>query len=103
MLYSTPIEVQHGVTQGDTNSIIYLNIVIDAVLRSWFDNISAYQGSGASFYADDGSILHENPTNLQKDIEIITDLFNRVGLEANALKTNYMVIRGSEAPKTLPK
>ena len=33
--FSDPIEVERGCTQGDTDSSIIFNLIIDAVLRAW--------------------------------------------------------------------
>ena len=57
--YSDPFQVNRGCTQGDTDSPIIFNLIIDAVIRSW-KNDRAYGGSLAFFYADDGLIEHHN-------------------------------------------
>ena len=54
-----------------------------------------------AFYADDGRVENENPRKLQNDINIICDLFKRVGLKTNIKKTKFMVIRGPLAPRAL--
>ena len=59
------------------------------------------EGSTLAFYADDGRVENENPRKLQNDINIICDLFERVGLKTNIKKTKFMVIRGPSAPRTL--
>ena len=98
--YSEEVEVRRGCTQGDTNSPIIFNLIIDAVLRTW-------RGKGrkstASFYADDGLIENQRPGELQGDLNDIIELFERVGLETNEIKTKYMVIRGAAASRALSK
>ena len=54
-----------------------------------------------AFYADDGRVENEDPRKLQNDINIICDLFERVGLKTNIKKTKFMVIRGPSAPRAL--
>ena len=57
--------------------------------------------STSTFYADDGRIENEDPQKLQRDIDIICGLFERVGLKTNIKKTKFMIIRGPSAPKAL--
>ena len=91
--YSEKINVERGCTQGDIDSPIIFNILIDAVLRKFFED-PLNQESESKFYADDGLIENENPKKLQRDIEILCNLFERVGLKTNTKKTKFMIIRG---------
>ena len=45
----------------------------------------------AVFYADDGLIAARDPKILQSAFDLLTDLFDRVGLETNTTKTEVMV------------
>ena len=63
--YSDPIDVDRGCTQGDTDSPVIFNIIIDAVLRKW-KTIEGFNNSRALFYADDGLIENEDPEGLQE-------------------------------------
>ena len=98
--YSEKINVERGCTQGDIDSPIIFNILIDAVLRKFFED-PLNRESESKFYADDGLIENENPKSLQKDIDILCNLFERVGLKTNTKKTKFMIIRGPSAPTAL--
>ena len=99
--YSDPLEVNRGCTQGDTDSPIIFNLIIDAVLRTW--RKEDWRGSRACFYADDGLIEHGDHRKLQTDIDKMINLFERVGLKTNEIKTKCMVLRGPPAPKPLSR
>ena len=45
----------------------------------------------ACFYADNGLIVPRNPEDLQVAFDVLTGLFNRVGLRTNTTKTEAMV------------
>ena len=96
--YSDTIDVDHGCTQGDVDSPIIFNIIIDAVLRSW-KNSENFHESDSCFYADDGLIQHPDPDALQSDLNEIIKLFSKMGLKPNATKTKFMVFRGAPAPR----
>ena len=83
--YSQTFGVYRGCTQGDTDSPIIFNLIIDAVLRRWMRD-SMYRESVGSFYADDGLLESTDPLGLQTDLDIILDIFKKVGLKANASK-----------------
>ena len=100
--YSDPFEVNRGCTQGDTDSPIIFNLIIDAVLRSW-KNDRDYGGSLAFFYADDGLIEHHNHKYVQSDVDRMIRLFAKMGLKANEIKTKWMLFRGAPAPRALAK
>merc|ERR1712117_801254 len=87
--YSQDIAVERGCTQGDTDSPVIFNLIVDAVLRTW-KAMPDYKDSIASFYADDGLIENEDPQALQEDLNTIVTLFQRVGLKTNDRKTKYM-------------
>ena len=55
------------------------------------------------FYADDGLLENSDPICLQKDLNMIIDLFSKLGLKANEKKTKFMIVRGTAAPKSLSK
>ena len=100
--YSNPLSVDRGCTQGDTDSPIIFNIIIDAVIRKWTEEKNN-NTSRALFYADDGLIENEDPDTLQQDLDLIIGLFEKVGLRTNESKTKFMVFRGPSAPKAISK
>ena len=100
--YSKPIEVRRGCTQGDVDSPIIFNVIIDAVLRAWKKR-EGFQNSKACFYADDGLLEHNDAILLQQDLDKIIDLFSKIGLQPNAQKTKFMIFRGPPAPRALTR
>ena len=86
-----------GCTQGDVDSPIVFNIIMDAVLRCFLSH-SDYTDTICIFYADDGLLINYNPHKLQHDLNLILTLFVKLGLHANEEKTKFMVIRGPRAP-----
>ena len=88
-VYSVPLDVERGCTQGDTDSPIIFNIIVDAVLRAW--KIGTFKNTKALFYADDGLLEHTNAEELQQHLNKIIGLFERVGLRTNETKTKYMI------------
>ena len=57
----------------------------------------------ALFYADDGLIENTDHNLLQRDLDAIISLFEKMGLKTNETKTKYMIVRGPAAPKALKK
>ena len=94
------MEARRGCTQGDINSPIIFNVIVDAVIRTWKKS-GDFKESKSCFYADDGLLESMNPEDLQQDLDKIIELFGRVGLKANELKTKYMIVRGAAAPKAM--
>ena len=97
--FSEPFPVDRGVTQGDVDSPIIFNLIIDAVLRRLHGE-SEFGGTECGFYADDGLLEHGEPKRLQRDLDRLVDLFAHFGLKANRGKTKYMVIRGPPVPQS---
>ena len=101
--YGEPFGATRGVTQGDIISPTIFNIVSDAVVRYWLSTVSAdteapVSGVGvggrahsALFYADDGEVSSRDPDWLQGAIDVLADLFGRVGLKTNTDKTEVMI------------
>ena len=100
--YSEGINVNRGCTQGDTDSPIIFNLIVDAVLRTWKTRPD-YRNSITSFYADDGLIENEDPQALQEDLNTIVTLFQRIGLKTNDRKTKYMIAGGTPITKAIPQ
>jgi hypothetical protein len=46
------------------------------------------------FYADDGALLGEDPTEVQALLDLFTSTFAQVGLKMNANKTGCMTMDG---------
>ena len=101
--YGSVFTPTRGCTQGDVVSCTIFNVVCDAVVRYWLsvvcdDNTIPNEGVGhnvrdliALFYADDGLIASRDSEWLQQSIDVLTDLFARVGLKTNTTKTKAMI------------
>ena len=94
--YSEPIDVQRGCTQGDIDSPVIFNLVVDAVIRAAKAERD-YGKTRLCFYADNGLLENKVPSELQRDLDLIVDLFERMGLRTNQMKTKFMVVRGTQA------
>jgi hypothetical protein len=101
--YGEPFQATRGVTQGDTVSPTLFNIAVDAVIRAWEREMDQEQERSeenqrtdvdCEFYADDGKVGSRDPELVQKSVDILTDLFQCLGLQMNAKKTKAMVTRG---------
>ena len=92
-----------GCTQGCVFSPKLFNIILDAVLRHWLSLVIDDAGTIVShgfglsvadrfalFYADDGLIGARNADWLQNALQVLTDLFLRIGLDTNTAKTVTM-------------
>jgi Reverse transcriptase (RNA-dependent DNA polymerase) len=90
--YGRKIQTKRGVTQGDPLSPILFNIVIDAAVRETKRLQGPINGK-ILFYADDGLISGTDLQTMQQYLNIITELFARVGLKTNASKTKVLVSR----------
>ena len=91
--------MEQGVTQGDTDSPIIFNIVVDAVIRHW--KSKRITNSFYIFYVDDGAIKARNMEFLKKDLQSLRKAFSSVGLQINVKKTKYMTVIGGTPPKPL--
>ncbi len=101
--YGTPFKMGHGVTQGGLLSTKLFNVMVDTVVREWFQILreeSELEGGGldnmmdalfAIFYVDDAYIAARDPVFLQWAIDGLASTFERVGLETNITKTKAMI------------
>ena len=95
--FSAEIDVERGVTQGDVDSPVIFNLIVDAVLRK-IQEEEEFGLSEMCFYADDGLLEHTDPVALQRDVDRVVVLFSKFGLRANKDKTKFMVVRGAQVP-----
>ena len=91
-----------GVTQGDPESPIIFNIVVDAVVWEVLDVVCipkeaqramgwAAEERNLVFYVDDGRIAGRDHEWLQDALTVTVAMFRRMGLEDNLNKTNTVV------------
>ena len=80
---SSLLEIEQGVTQGDTDSPIIFNIVVDAVVSHWkrLKNPNPYKQQDflCIFYVDDGVLSHVDKNLHQKEVNLLVSLFKKVG------------------------
>jgi hypothetical protein len=101
--YGTPFKAGRGVTQGGPLSAKLFNILVDAVVREWFWQL---QESGeykedelfgmmaaffAIFYVDNAYLASWDTGFLRHALDILVNLFERVGLQTNTSKTLTMI------------
>ena len=102
---SSLLDIEQGVTQGDTDSPIIFNIVVDAVVAHWkrVKNPNPYklQETFCIFYVDDGVIVHDDKFVHLQEVNLLVDLFEKVGLKTNIKKTKFMIINGGEPWKAI--
>jgi len=93
LYYGAPFHAGSGLATGDIPAPVIFNILVDAVLRRWYLDITA-RGihTRARFYADDGSLRDHNHHNLQLALTTMEDLFLRVGLRVNGNKTKSLTV-----------
>jgi hypothetical protein len=115
--YGVPFKAGRGVTQGGPLSAKLFNILVDAVAQEWFvrlqqEGLADHHSVGyltelmrsffAIFYVDDAYFALRDPVFLQTALDIVVELFERVGLEANRLKTQAMVCTPGKIRTQLP-
>jgi hypothetical protein len=100
--YGEPFGAYQGVTQGGPLSSLMFNVCVDCVIREWLhqvmgDNVAregvgdAVRNQCIAFFVDDGLVSARCPVWLQFPFDILTQLFKRIGLLANADKTKVMI------------
>jgi hypothetical protein len=100
--HSGAFPVGRGVTQGEIPSPIIFNMIVDTIVRYWVSEVlededAAIDGGAgwleisALFYADDGFLSSHNADKLQKSSDLLVELFHRMNLDANKIKTKSMV------------
>ena len=96
-------------TQGDPLSPTLFNVFVDAVLRHWVTVVvptkNGREGLGLSIrdlvaylYAGNGLVTSTQLERLQRVFDVITEIFDRVGLMTNTRKTVSMVYQPCHAP-----
>ena len=79
-----------------------LNVVVDAVIRHWVVVVAPTKDSmevlglsiqelTAYLYADNGLIVSTRPERLQREFDVLTGIFDWVGLRTNTRKIVSMV------------
>lgn len=97
--YGSPFGSDRGIWQGCILSPLFLNIILDCILRRWDHLVGGDQI--AVFYADDGRIAGFSRDTVQKNFTLLLDLLARIGLFPNAVKTKAMLSIGHRSPDTM--
>ena len=112
--YGTAFKAGRGVTQGGPLSAKLFNILVDAVVREWIwelreggefeeDEILEFMATFfAIFYVDDAYLASRDAGFLQHALDILVDLFERVGLQTNTSKTQTMICTPGRIRTQLP-
>jgi hypothetical protein len=101
--YGTSFKAGRGVTQGGPLSAKLFNIMVDAVAREWLRELR--EGGDyevweldelvsiffAIFYVDNMYVASRDTEFLQRVLDLLMSLFERVGLETNVSKTQTMI------------
>ncbi len=97
--YGSPFYAGCGMTQGRPLSAKLFNTLVDAVTREWVRQLQEESelkeavitklmaAFFAIFYVDDAYLALRNPEFLQRALDILVNLFTRVGLKINVKKT----------------
>jgi hypothetical protein len=112
--YGTPFKAGHGVTQGGPLSAKLFNILVNAVAREWFQELreggdykeweldNLMSTFFAIFYVDDAYLPSRDAKFLQRTLDLLVSLFERVGLETNTSKTQMMICTPGRIRTQLP-
>ena len=107
--YGHPFKGYRGVTQGDPLYSTIFNLVVDAVICHWVMVVSVtesgVEGIGALiqdltsyFYADNRLVMSTQLKRLQRALNVLTNLFNQVGLWKNKRNTVSMACQTRHMP-----
>jgi hypothetical protein len=112
--YGTPFKAGRGVTQGGPLSAKLFNILVNAVAREWFRELWEDGDYGerelddlmstffSIFYVDDAYLALRDAEFLQRALDLLVSLFERVGLETNTSKTQTMICTSGRIRTQLP-
>ena len=101
--YGTAFKASRGVTQGGPLLAKLFNIMVDAVVREWFQQLQLgreydeMEFAGyittlfAIFYVDDAYLASWDPEFLQYALTHLVCLFKCIGLQTNTTKTQTMI------------
>ncbi len=112
--YGSPFCAGRGVTQGGPLSAKLFNILVDAVAREWVRQLreeseleeavitELMADFFAIFYVDNAYLTSRDLEFLQQVLDILVNLFARVGLETNVKKTQTMICTPGRIRTQLP-
>ncbi len=112
--YGTAFKAGRGVTRGGPLSAKLFNISVDAVVREWIrqlreggkykeEELSEFMAMFfAIFYIDNTYLASRDAGFLQHTLDILVDLFERVGLQTNTSKMQTMICTPGRSWTQLP-
>jgi hypothetical protein len=80
--------------QKDIVTPTVFNVVVDAIVHAWYHQLDSEGLSDivrAIFYDDNGHLYSNEADTLQRALEIIVEIFERMVLKSNPTKTKAMV------------
>jgi hypothetical protein len=101
--YDTAFKAGRGVTQGEPLSAKLFNIMVDAVVWEWIQQLrvdgdynekefAEYMATFFTiFYVDDAYLASWDAEFLQYALTHLVHLFKRIGLQTNTTKTQMMI------------
>jgi hypothetical protein len=113
--YGTPFQAGRGITQGGPLSAKLFNVLVDAVAKECLrelregralkpDKIDQLMATFfAIFHVNDAYLASRNPDFLQRVLNVIVGLFDRVGLKTNVQKTQAMICTPGRICTQLPE
>ena len=112
--YSAPFKAGRGVTQGGPLSAKLFNILVDAVTREWFWELRE-RGDYKEweldklvsifftiFYVNNVYLTSRDTEFLQRALDLLVSLFERMGLEMNVSKMQTMICTPGRIRTQLP-
>jgi len=112
--YGTSFKAGPGVTQGGPLSAKLFNILVNAVACEWFQELRVggdyevweldelMSTFFAIFYGDDAYLASRDKEFLQRALDLLVSLFERVGLETNVSKMQTMICTPGRIRTQLP-
>ena len=95
--YGRIFKAWREVAQGGALSPTIFNLMVDTIVREWMRQLEEkgvdtedVRQIVACFYSDDGLIAARDPSTLQKAVDALVAIFERVGLKTNTEKTEAM-------------
>ena len=107
--YMTPFKGYRGINKRDPLSPTIFNLVVDAIILHWVKVVDApeadaeglvvsIQDSEDYFYANGGLATPTQIESMQREFEILAELFDRVNFRMNTWNTASMAFQPCHAP-----